>query len=47
LKNLKKTVRLSKEAAAVYQDYPSEYEPSEFADWQKKIRSIYNEIPTE
>jgi electron-transferring-flavoprotein dehydrogenase len=47
LKNLRKTIRLSKEAAAVYRDYPPEYEPSKFADWQKKLRAIYDEIPTE
>ncbi len=47
LKNLKKTIRLSKEAAAIYQDFPPEYEPSKFADWQKRLRAIYNEIPIE
>ena len=45
LKNLRKTIRLSKEAAAVYRDYPPEYDPSKFADWQKKLRAIYDEIP--
>jgi digeranylgeranylglycerophospholipid reductase len=47
LKNLKKTIRLSKEAAALYRDFPPEYKPSEFSNWQKKLRAIYNEIPNE
>jgi len=47
LKNLKKTIRLSKEAAALYRDFPPEYKPSEFSNWQKKLRAIYNEIPIE
>ena len=47
LKKLKKTIHLSKEAAALYRDFPPEYEPSEFSNWQKKLRVIYEEIPTE
>jgi len=47
LKKLKKTIHLSKEAAALYRDFPPEYEPSEFFNWQKKLRAIYEEIPTE
>jgi len=47
LKKLKKTIHLSKEAAALYRDFPPEYKPSEFSNWQKKLRAIYEEIPTE
>jgi hypothetical protein len=47
LKNLKKTIRLSKEAAALYRDFPPEYKPSEFSNWKKRLRAIYNEIPNE
>ena len=47
LKNLRKTIRLSKEAAAIYRDYSPEYEPLKFTEWQKKIRAIYDEIPIE
>ena len=47
LKNLKKTIRLSKEAAALYRDFPPEYNPSEFSNWKKRLRAIYNEIPNE